>query len=242
MTPYIGRHVNTHHHLSASLQFQFVLADFFTVYRDIQVLDRLYHQNPISIPEHPYQICNQETIQQVENLLTNLIGSQRGDTRLVSWNFREGILTRLKTHCAFFSQNADQGEKELIAMQHYIDKVWQHCMQAMGLLYESPEKRPPLYTALEKASSAMQRFAKLIARVIHQFRDDENVIFFLLRHNHQIDKLYGSRYINKLLCRMYPKGLREVRHFLSKKYTERNFEHLLPAISTMIAEIEASVL
>lgn len=244
MTPYIGasaRHVNAHH-LSSSLLFQFILADFIEAFGDIQVLDQLYHQKPISIPDHPYQIYNLETTSQVENILKKLVGSQKNDTRLIAWNFREGILTRLKTHCSFFSQNADNDEKELMAMQHYVDKVWQHCMQAMDVLSESPDKRSLLYASLEKASGAMHRFAKLIARVIQQFRDDENVVFFLLRHKHQIDKLYGRRYINKLLCRMYPKGLREVRHFLINKYTERHFEHLLPTISTMISEIEASAL
>lgn len=241
MTPYAGasaRHVDAYH-LNASLLFQFILADFISAFEAIQTLDTICHRKPISLPEHAYE-HHQEIPQQIEKILYKLIGAKRDEMRLFSWNFNEGILTRLKSYCSLFSQNADSDEKELMAMLHYADKVMQYCLQGVNALHESPDKRTPLFAALEKASNAMHRFAKLIARVIHQFRDDENVIFFVLRHKQQIDKLYGRRFTFKLLCRIYPKGLREARLFLTKRYMERCFDNLPPIISTMISELEAS--
>lgn len=244
MTPYAGasaRHVNAYH-LNNSLLFQFILADFFAAFEEIQTIDILCHRKPISTPENPYQPHNQELPDQIETILNKLIGSKRDSMRLFSWNFSEGTLTRLKTYCSVFAQNADNDEKELIAMQYYADKVWQHCLQAIEALHDSPDQRTPLFVAHEKASGAMHRFAKIISRVIQQFRDDENVVFFVLRHKQQIDKLYGRRFIIKLLCRMYPKGLREAQHFLTKRYVDRNFDNLLPKLSAIFTELEVASL
>lgn len=242
MTPYAGasaRHVNACN-LNNSLLFQFILADFFAAFEEMQRVDILCHRKPIPLPESAHQPHNQELSDQIEVILNKLIGSKRESMRLFSWNFSEGILTRLKTYCAVFAQSADNDEKELIAMQYYADKVWQHCLQAVEALRESPNQRTPLFVALEKASGATQRFAKIISRVIQQFRDDENVVFFVLRRKQQIDKLYGKRFIIKLLCRMYPKGLREARHFLTKRYMERNFDNLLPTLSAIFTELEVA--
>lgn len=137
-------------------------------------------------------------------------------------------------------QNSASSEKDFIAIQHYAEKIWQGCLLATDALREAPFDRPALKSAIEKASTAMHRFAKQIARLMQQFRDDENVIFFIVRHHRVLDTLYGSRFTAKLLSRMFSKGLREVQHFLLCRYAQRGFNNLESPIRSLIAEIEAS--
>lgn len=242
MTHHTGiaaRHVNSYHH-SNSLLFQFILLEFLEAYNEIRQLDaiRCGNDSPMRASE---SCCRQDPPHHLVSLaLTKLVGSPKDYMRLFSWNFSEGLLAKLRSYCALFLQNADVNEKELIAIQHYTDKIWQACMQATDIVHETPQDRPILMLALDKASGAMQRLAKLIARLIHQFRDDENVIFYVLRHHEVFDKLYGHRFMHKLIHKIYPKGLNEVRVFLVKKYQERGFDNLLPVIDTTIKEIEAS--
>lgn len=243
MTSHAGisaRHVNTYHQ-STSLLFQFILVEFAESYAEIQRLDRLCTRTPAPLPDNEAS-CRQteDTQRQIEMSLAKLVGSTRDYMRLFSWNFSEGLVAKLKTYCALFLQNSDSDEKELIALQHYADKIWMGCLQAIDAIHENPQEQAALLAALEKANAAMQRFAKLISRLIQQFREDENVIFYVVRHHQLFDKLYGYRFVFKLLGKIFPKGLRETHQFLIKKYTARGFENLLPAIQVHINEIEAA--
>lgn len=242
MTPYTGvvaRHVNSYHQ-SNSLLFQFILLEFIEAYTEIQSLDQLRHR-PSPLPQEGSVAHQPNPLYDPFSMaLIKLTGSPKDHMRLFSWNFSEGLLSKLRSYCTLFLQNVDAHEKELLAIQHYVDKTWQSCMQAIEAIQNSPKDRPILLVALDKANAAMQRLAKLIARLIPQFRDDENVIFYVLRHHQIFDQLYGQRFTAKLMGKIYPKGLKEVQLLLTRKYQERGFDNLTSVISTVIKEIEAS--
>jgi len=245
MTPYTGlaaRHVNSYHQ-SSSLLFQFILLEFIEACTEIHRLDSLRHR-PLSSLSPDGAVGHQaaeSSFHLIEKSLTKLAGSPKDHMRLFSWNFSEGLLSKLRSYCILFLQNDDTNEKELIAIQHYVDKIWQACVQAMEAIQENPQERPILLIALDKAHAAMQRLAKLITRLIYQFRDDENVIFYVLRHHQIFDQLYGQRFTAKLLGKIYPKGLKEVHLLLTKKYQQRGFDHLMSVIAAFIKEVEASL-
>lgn len=235
--------VNSYHQ-NNGLLFQFILVEFTDVFTEVQRLDALCRRSP-----SPFFSSDEAVSQEIkknhhliEASLIKLLGPTKNYMRILSWNFNEGLLPKLRTYCAFFAQNADTDEKEIIAMQHYVDKLWQHCLQALNLLKKSLPDRSSLLTALDKANSTMQHLAKLIARLIHQFRDDENVVFYVLRHHQTFDRLYGNRFVVKLIGKIYPNGLKEVQFFLTKKYADRGFKNTLPVIHSAIKEIEDSTL
>lgn len=228
------------YHASNSLLFQFILSDFLAAFLDIQRLDTLCHRRLLPFVEKTYNEHNQELIQEIEKILERLVGTKNDYIKRFSSSITEGILTRFKMHCSLFSQQSDSDVKELLAMQHYADKTWQTCMLAVDALGDAPNKCAQLFAYLEKASNALHRLGKLIVRLIQQFREDENVIFFVLRHKESFEKAFGKRFINKLFGRMYPKGLREVEHFLIKKYRDRSFDNIIPMISRLFNELEAS--
>ncbi|HEV8051018.1 MAG TPA: hypothetical protein VGP47_00875 [Parachlamydiaceae bacterium] len=244
MTLYAGisaRHVNSYHQ-NNSLLFQFILAEFLEAFTEIQRLDSLCSRTSNLSSDELSCRQAENNLHLIHPVLTKLVGSTRDYMRLFSWNFSEGLLPKLRTYCALFLQNADTDEKELIAIQHYADKIWQNCLQALDALHEVPQDRTQLFASLEKSSSAMQRFAKLMTRLIHQFRNDENVIFYVLRNHKTFDKLYGNRFVIKLFSKIYPKGLKEAHNLLITKFTDRGFENMLPSIFAATAEVEASSL
>lgn len=223
--------------LNNSLIFQFILADLMEAYEKFQKIDilscRKSSQNQASVN----LLQNKDTASQIQFMLHQLVGSKKNLSYL-PWNLHEGTLARLKSHCLIFAQNADNDGKEFMAIQHYAEKTWQHCLQILDLLHEMPDKCTPLFAILEKACGAMHRFAKLIPKIIHQFKEDENVIFFVLRHHQQLDKLYGKRFIYKLFSRIYPNGMQDVQNLLNTNYLARNFDNITPVIARMIAELE----
>lgn len=233
------RHDNTYQH-SNSLLFQFILVEFIETFGEIQRLDILCNRKPAELaPDSDCSMHSEASRGQIEAVLTKLVGSARDYMRLFSWNACDGLLAKLKTNCALFLHNADNDEKEMIALQHYADKMWLGCLQAVDIWRTGPDEQAAFHAAVDKTSSAMQRFAKLMARIAVQFRDDENVLFCILCYKESLDKLFGNRFVSKLLLRMYPKGLHEAQHYLTRRYAERGFDNILPVIAVKIAELEA---
>lgn len=242
MTLYAGvspRHVNSYHH-NNSLLFQFILIEFLDASAEIQRFSSLGESRSTAQPPEDEISSQQQRIdhQIIETTLVNLVGSTKDYMRLISWNFSEGILAKLRTYCSLFL--ADTDAKESAAIQHYAEKIWQHCLQATNIVHESPQDLPALYTLLKKSIAEMQRFSKVIIRLIYEFKQDENVIFFILRHQKSFDKLYGNRFVAKLCSQLYPKGIKDALHLLVTKYTKRGFENMLPAIRAAAAQVEAS--
>jgi hypothetical protein len=215
-----------------------MLTEFLQTFCEIQQLDLLCSR--MLAPSSPHELPNrQKDLHFIQDALTKLLGPTKDIMRLFSWDFNQGLLSKLRTYCTLFLQNADTDGKELIAIQHYADKIWLNCLQAVDALHELPQDHTSFFSALEKASTATQRFAKQIVRLIPQFKHDENVIFYVLRNHALFDKVYGNRFTLKLFSKIYPKGVKEGQHFLTTKYAERGFEALLPAINAATAEMEA---
>lgn len=243
MSLYAGisaRHVNSFHQ-NNSLLFQFILAEFLETSTEMQKLDTLCSRSLSPMPSHE-QSGRQKDLHLMQQSLTHLLGATKDNMRLFSWNFKEGLLTKLRTYCTLFLLNADNDsdEKELNAIQHYADKIWYNCHQAIDALYDLPQDHTSLFSALERASTATQRLAKLIARLIPQFKQDENVLYYVVRHHQLLDKINGNRFTLKLFSKIFPKGIKEGHQFLIQKYTERGFDHLLAPIDSAIKEIEVS--
>lgn len=234
-------HLNTYHH-NNSLLFQFILNEFLLTYREVKTLHHLTAPLKASAKK-----ANGD-FNAIVQTIVQLSGPTHHYMRLFSWNIDAGMLGKLKNYCAFFSHNADYEDKTLLSMHNYADKAWILCLQSMETLRAiqaeskaSAAQRAELYAMLDKLNLYMHRIARLIGQASLQFSDDENVIYYLLRHHKQLDALLGKGYTGKLLKKMYPKGVQEVGRFLMKRYTSRGFENLLPEISAKISELATAL-
>lgn len=242
------RDVNTYHH-NHSLLFQFILSEFIIAYSQLQKM-----QSSVS---HLKETAKRSSLieqdhQLLETLMTSvskLAGSSQDYMRIFSWNYDDGVLAKLKNYSAIISQNAVREDKDMAGLHRNANKAWLACLQTLDLLrmlLQQSKKATTLdeslhiefQAAFHKMSAALQRFARTTAQFLKQFKEDENVILFILRHHDQIDALYEPKFVAKLFNKMYSKKLAGARQFLINAYTKRGFDHLLPAINTKFAELQ----
>lgn len=226
-----------HHHLLI----QFILFELILAQKEI---------------EHIFEILEDESLDHqktLELLLASLIklsGSTQGYMRLFSWN-DDSILTKLKNYCAYFCQSAGQKNRDRLNMNFESNRAWLSSLHTLDLARRFASQAEheqlkgknwdigALNTSLHKTVCSIQRLARLTAKVITQFKHDENVIFFLLRHSENLDALFGENAISKMIQKMFPKRARSgVKSFLSKRYLERGFNNLIPQIHSKLEELE----
>lgn len=226
-------HLNIYHQ-KYSLLFQFILAEFIESYTEVLHIHRFSETESSQITK--------EALSKLSTSIRKLSGSQTDYMSLFNYRNEESILARLKNYCAFFSQHTEHQSKESIEMHKFINRAWLACIQSLDMIYLLDESAAKTYQktlrkALLKIVTLMQRFSRVLIKVLMQFKADENVVFYLIRHHVVFDDLFGSQFVYKLLHRMYPKGLGGVASFLKKNYGVRGFEHLFPLIDTKLAEL-----
>jgi hypothetical protein len=234
--------VSTATQKNSSLLFQFILSEFIEAYEETRKLNLLCTGTEEVLPLPPNIFCQfsgNQPDKKVQNILLKLLGESRGGINHFSWEFADGLLNKMHAYCMSF--DSEPFEKEIIAMQHYVEKVRFACVSALEAINKNAAERRELLAAIDKITQAMQRLSKLMARMIQKFPEDENVIFFILRHRIQLDKLYGHRFVLKTINRMYSKGLSEVQQLLLKKFTRRGFENVLPMIHSLISEFDSEL-
>ncbi len=195
-------------------------------------------------------IDQQKTLELLLNSLIKLSGSSQGYMRLFSWN-DDSILTKLKNYCAYFSQCPGLKHTERLNMNFESNRAWISALQTLDLARRFASQAEneqlkgknwdigSLNTSLHKTVCSIQRLARLTAKVIIQFKHDENVIFFLVRHAESLDSLFGEHSIAKLIRKMFPKRTRGgIKTFLTKRYSDRGFDNLIPLIHSKLEALE----
>lgn len=210
-------HLNSFHQ-SNSLLFQFILNDFLIALRAVKGASE---QSPLDYKS-------------IVEAMTQLSGSTQHYMRLFSWNFDLGILAKLRSYSAFISDSMSNEDPDLTAIHRCADQAW---FQSVECLTKARSEDPTLNLDLVKLSARMHRFGDLLGKAALQFSDDENVVYFFLRHYKEFDELILKGFVCKLLNKMYPHGIAEAEKFLLKRYSVRGFNNLLANISAKIAEL-----
>ena len=86
----------------------------------------------------------------------------------------------------------------------------------------------------------MQRATRLMLQLIMFFSDEENVIYFLIKHREDLKHIYRSNFFNKIFSKMYLGGISEARDFVIKSYERRGFHNITQQIANTMEEIEVS--
>lgn len=224
------------YHQSESLLFQFILSEFIDSHKELTNID-----NILLILKKNF---NKSILASLKTSVIKLAGSSENPIKLFSWNAQDGILTRLKNYCSHLSSTQKKQKEAVIKMQSDVNQAFLSCLESLDTirmveeLDESDKKIESLSRLLHKIICKMRHFSKLTTELIHEFHQDENVIFFLLDHQSDLNKLYGSNFLQKMMQKMFPKGLEEAAHFLLRRYKKRGFDHLLPRIKHKIAELK----
>lgn len=233
------------YHQNNSLLFQFILSEFLITYRETLLISNIVKVlKKTSLPINWNADCEQ-SLCKIKSILKSLGGVSYNQQRLFSWGHDESTLGKLKNTCALFCRNVGKDDKNAATLHRHCHRAWLLCLQSLDLLRslkgdknEDPSfSFPLLLNLIEKMANALHRFSRLITRLLHDFKEDENVLFFVLRHQEQIDGLFGSHFVVQLLTEMFS-NLGNAEQYISRKYEDRGFNHLLPLITKKISEFQ----
>jgi hypothetical protein len=74
---------------------------------------------------------------------------------------------------------------------------------------------------------------------VERCKENENLIFFLLKNMQEIDLCAQSKnYLHSLLLRLHPSGLSELGEKLCDNYHHRGFYFLIPEIKLLLTQLE----
>lgn len=118
-----------------------------------------------------------------------------------TWN--TGTLTKLKTYSAQFIRNNVESLPNKLEFSLYSNtqQAWLYALQSLEFL----NGYPMVYssTLIEKSFSRLfRRFLdvnNLLRRLIKSYADKENVAFFLLRKQAELEEIYGDNFLSKIV-------------------------------------------
>ena len=76
----------------------------------------------------------------------------------------------------------------------------------------------------------MEKTLRLVDKIILTGKEDENVLYMLVSRAEDFNKAFGRKFIEKIVKKLYPGGLRELTRTIQTKYKKRGF----PQISKLL--------
>lgn len=236
---------NTHRHrYSEPLIFQFILSHhlvFQKAMRTIVALSHLLRLRPRKgdIP----QAKALSTVCQIRDIVAQIVPHLAQEITLMPWHTQTGALPKLIEYNQLLT--AQSGPKRSSQrIETHASKALSCCCELTKVLQAittKTTKKPPgtrkILNILDSLTQHAQRLEKSVLHAVSQQQCDENLVFFLLRHGQDFDRLHGRGTIMKLLNKLFPKGLDEAVRYVTRRYRKRGFDHLLPIINQKRAEV-----
>ncbi len=231
---------------SNSLLFQFILSEFLNAYQEINEIETLYSQIESELIKNRLLADIDSFLFKVLELLPHLTGTQMVITneQTFPWTHSKGSLNKLRHYSYLFSRKLADNP-EAVSMNVSVSKAFHSALQLreviLSLQHQLFENTVPnyiaLYQLLDKLIDNMRLASRLILKVLIQYKDDENVLHFLLNHQEKFDKVYKTQFVLKILKKMYPEGMKYAKDLIVEKYAKRGFPHLLDSISEQMTRL-----
>jgi hypothetical protein len=228
------------------LLFQFILAEFLTTYPLIQEIQRSYRSLKFAASKAQLSHKIEAPLKQLLFSLTQLTGHRDHDPHSSSSTPSDGHLKKLRHYYNLFNSPDPVKPKVLADLKKCNHQALNSALitqlAVTDLLSRSQVTKmlldvPSLYEELERLIRYMKRSANLLIPLILVYHTNENVVFFLLTHRHEIDALYQQNLVHKLFHKMYEGGFEQLEKFLKQRYAQRGFDALLPLISQHVTQM-----
>jgi hypothetical protein len=235
------------YHENDSLLLQFILSEFLLVYQEISSLHSHFEGFQTAISKRRPKEQRQDFLDQLIASVELLSGASHDTMRLFSWGQEGGLLHKLNSYSALFSRRSAPNGKLEQTLYRHINQCLLISIQFHDLLLtvnEFPSSQWKNYIeeleALEsKIISNGEKFSKLLPKIIQRFSEDENVIFFVLRHCKEFDQLFHEGFVKKILSKLDHGTLNDVEKYLVKQYRKRGFTQLLSVISEKFENLKS---
>ncbi|MEC7839728.1 MAG: hypothetical protein VX777_06785 [Chlamydiota bacterium] len=240
------QHSNTSYHQNDSLLLQFVLSEFLLTYQETINLHTKYKELSTAYAEKKSKSEKITTLRQLIKITEKLTGASHNYMRIFSFHQDGGLLNKLNHYCSLFNRQSPNSLKEAHSIYSCVNASWLGCIQlhdCVLALEELPLSRwkEPLeeISVLErKIFWEMSQIPKLLPKLIGEYSNNENVIFFIVRHHHDFEKLISESFVKNLLNDLYDDGVNEAKSFLLRRYRRRGFEQLIPIISDKLHQYQ----
>lgn len=204
------------YHRSHSLLFQFLLHEM------LSTLEEAYRvENFIEEKVSVEVFCHQMT----EHLIL-LAGSELEYMRIFSWIVDSGHLTKVKNYARLLVEQ--RSEPLFLKLLERANQAWDDCLHLLELIRSYGPELKRLKEETKNVLSAIDKIFPIIEELLPEYRNDENVLLFLLKHKDLMDHTLGEGWTKKTFAALHPKGALP---FLTQRYRERGFLELIPEIS-----------
>lgn len=206
-------------HQNNGLIFQFILVHFCTAMTEVIALETALKKQGKGLEER------------VVDSFERLLGEPFKNGHY-PWNSDIGLFFKLKNYCAALAAKSYDKDKEAKHLEKVADQVWKISREIQESTLDVK-----ILSKILKLSAAMRRLARQIVQTVPQFRDDENVLYYLIKNQQQLDALFGNHFVVTLMDFLFPGGQEETERFLINRYTQRGFTQVLPTISNCLESI-----
>ena len=144
------------------------------------------------------------------------------------WAYPYGHLNKACEHASLL----EHFFPELIADALYLEQLFSKNIASFKRTLRFT--KPKLFESLTQMFVAVEPF-------LEKCKENENLIFFLLKHKKEIDQLMNKDYLRSLLLRFHPGGFSQLCEKLCDNYHHRGFYFLIPEIRRLSAELEHEI-
>jgi hypothetical protein len=141
------------------------------------------------------------------------------------WAYPYGYLNKVREHAQLLACVFPELAAEAIHLQKLIDKAIRSCSKTLSTVKQKMQKQ------LAEMWFALEPF-------MEKYKDDENLVLFLLKNMQEIDLLAQRSYLHGFLLKLHPLGLAELCEKLCDNYHHRGFYFLIPEIKLLLTKLE----
>lgn len=218
-----------------SLLVQFIVAEFILANQltnQIRHLARLLFQSKYPLEQPVISLC-----QHFNQLLG--IDASKGQHTALHWTC--GPLTKLKGYCEQLTVNMQHQQKQSLTLYTHVHQAWLSAVRNYELLTilqqcvdisVSSSTLLTIKRSLHHLNQSLNHISKFMFRLLTLHKENENILFFLLRKKEILSQIYGSDFIHKIF-KDFPHD--ELSKRVLQKYHKRGFEHLLALANQSIS-------
>lgn len=223
-------HLIKPYHRYNHILLQFILRELISAYEHLEGIDRMLCEKGISLSDTDQFI-------KLAKFFSQLTGSDQYYMRLFTWS-EDGILAKLRHYTLMFSDFNSKAKKyrELL---FEAEGALAYATEALEMLRRLPRECTTrevkkIMPTVKKLSQQLNRYSKKMQELLKSYQYNENLLFFILIHQIELNKIYQKNFVNDFLEKSFSNNIQEAKEFISSKYDKRGFNHLLPMIEDKI--------
>ncbi len=236
-------HPHSRHLANNSLIVQFLLHELYHAAKTLLRYQSLLSKIHLT-PHKKYTKPGREHLYEAFDSIALLAGGTNQHMRIFTWNLNEGIIAKLKQYATLFANNLDPKDTHAVQLEKHAERAWTDCLECLDQTREQiklPSKEPAnlniLVSNATKLHIRIKKISQILAGILPQFRDDETVLYYLLRNQNDLSKLWGNSFLPDLFLQLFPNGKEEVECFLHSRYNKRHFTHVIQNLTQTIYQL-----